>query len=244
VTRRTPPAGPVIRLDGVARDFFDGRQTRRVLHPLTLEFGPGEFTIVSGPSGSGKTTLLTIMALILNPTEGRVFVHGRDVTAASEDVRATLRLRNYGFVFQNAALIPALTALENVLIAASVQGAPVTRAVRARAEAALDRLGLLDFLNVKVDRLSGGQKQRVAIGRALVNDPGLILCDEPTSALDVDSSAVVLHTLKELSRDDRAVVLVTHDPRVYPYADRLIALEDGRMATDTGSLSMKKENTR
>jgi len=234
------PKSPAIQLNGVSRDFFDGRQIRRVLHPVQLDFFPQEFTIVSGPSGSGKTTLLTIMALILKPSEGRVLVNGSDVTSISEDDKATLRLKNYGFVFQNAALIPALTVLENVLIATAVQGAPVTGELRRRAEAALDRLGMLEYSAQKADSLSGGQKQRAAIARALVNDPELILCDEPTSALDVESSTVVLQALKDLSGEPKAVVLVTHDPRVFPYADRLIQLENGKVSTDTGHSSKPK----
>jgi len=226
---------PLLRLQGVARDFYDGRQNRRVLHPTDLALFANALTILSGPSGSGKTTLLTLMALILNPSEGSVFVKERDVTSASEDARATLRLRHFGFVFQNAALIPALSVIENVLIAATIQGAAASQAVVRRAGSSLDRLGLSDFSRMKVERLSGGQKQRVAIARALINEPEIILCDEPTSALDVDSSTVVLKTLKDLSKENRAVVLVTHDPRVFPYADRLIQLDDGKVVTDTGS---------
>jgi putative ABC transport system ATP-binding protein len=225
---------PVIRLQAVSRDFFDGRQNRRVLYPTDLSLSGGALTIISGPSGSGKTTLLTLMALILSPTEGRIYVKERDVTSESEDAKATLRLRHFGFVFQNAALIPALSVIENVLIAATIQGAAASGVVVRRAESTLERLGLSDFSRMKVDKLSGGQKQRVAIARALINEPEIILCDEPTSALDVDSSTVVLKTLKELSAENRAVVLVTHDPRVFPYADRLIQIEDGKVATDTG----------
>ncbi|MCU0288341.1 MAG: ABC transporter ATP-binding protein [Acidobacteria bacterium] len=226
---------PVISLQGVARDFFDGRQNRRVLYPLDLDIFSGEFTIVSGPSGSGKTTLLTIMALILKPTNGRILVKNNDVTFFSPDDRATMRLKYYGFVFQSAALIPALTALENVLIAFTIQGEAITMKIRQRAEASLNNMGLGDFINMNIEKLSGGQKQRVAIARALINDPEMILCDEPTSSLDVESSTIVLKTLKKLSGENRAVVLVTHDPRVFPYGDRLIQLEDGKIATDTGN---------
>ncbi len=228
---RTP--APVIRLEAAARDFFDGRQTRRVLHPTDIAFRTGSLAVLSGPSGSGKTTLLTIMALILAPSAGRVFVRDRDVTQATEDGRATLRMRHFGFVFQNAALIPALSVTENVLIASTIQGGRAPAAAVRRAETSIERLGLAEFSHMKVEKLSGGQKQRVAIARALVNDPEVILCDEPTSALDVESSAVVLKTLQDLSRENRSVVLVTHDPRVFPYADRLIQMEDGRVITDT-----------
>ncbi|MCU0605955.1 MAG: ABC transporter ATP-binding protein [Candidatus Edwardsbacteria bacterium] len=226
---------PVIQLQRVARDFHDGRQNRRVLFPLDLSVHRSELTIISGPSGSGKTTLLTIMALIQRPSQGRVLIGEQDVAGATEDLRATLRLRHFGFVFQNAALIPALSVAENALMAAAVQGGAVTAAARRRAQEALDTLGMADFWDINVSKLSGGQKQRVAIARALVNDPELILCDEPTSALDVESSAIVLKTLKRLSTEGRAVILVTHDPRVFPYADRLVQLVDGRIATDTGT---------
>lgn len=229
-TERTP----IVELRQVARDFFDGRQERRVLFPLDLALRQNELTIISGPSGSGKTVLLTIMALIQRPSQGRMLFRQQDVTDASEDQRATLRLRHFGFVFQNAALIPALSVVENALIAAAVQGGRVSVAARRRAIESLELLGLAAFLETNVSKLSGGQKQRVAIARALVNDPEIILCDEPTSALDVDSSTVVLTTLKRLSAEGRAVVLVTHDPRVFPYADRLMQLVDGRITTDTG----------
>ena len=167
-----------------------------------------------------------------------VFVRDLEVAAFSEDALATVRLQNYGFVFQTAALIPALTVMENVLIAHTIQGASVKSEIRERAMRILGELGLGEFLNVKSQRLSGGQKQRVAIARALINDPILVLCDEPTSALDVESSELVLNTLKGLSKQgNRGVVLVTHDPRVFPYADRLIKVEDGRIAFDTRSVS-------
>lgn len=226
---------PVIELQDISKDFFDGKQLRRVLQKTDLSIYPGEFSIISGPSGSGKTTLLTIMALILSPSEGRVVVKSNDVTEMSEDSLAALRLKHYGFVFQNAALIPALTVMENVLIASVVQGGSVSREVVERAETILDRLGLMEYANIKSEKLSGGQKQRVAIGRSLINEPDIILCDEPTSALDVESSNIVMDTLKELSRENRAVVLVSHDPRVFPYGDRLVQLEDGSIVTDTGS---------
>lgn len=226
---------PVISLAGIARDFFDGKQLRRVLFDINVDFYAGELTIISGPSGSGKTTLLTIMALILKPTEGKVTLLGDRITDQSENSLATYRFRHYGFVFQTSAMIPALSVMENILMASAVQGDRIPRARREKASAILEKLGLSEFSHVKAERLSGGQKQRVAIGRAMINDPVMILCDEPTSSLDVKSSELVLETLKDLSREKRSIVLVTHDPRVFPFADRLIQLEDGRIKTDTGS---------
>jgi putative ABC transport system ATP-binding protein len=226
---------PVIQLIGVARDFFDGKQKRRVLEKTDIEIYPKELTILSGPSGSGKTTLLTIMALILSPSEGSVIIKGEDVTDLPENKLATLRLKNYGFVFQNAALISALTVMENILIASNVQGGSVSKLLHQRAEDILKRLGMFEYANIKSEKLSGGQKQRVAIGRSLINDPAIILCDEPTASLDVESSTIVLETLKGLSEEGRSVVLVTHDPRVFPYGDRLVQIEDGKISSDTGS---------
>ncbi|MBN2538319.1 ABC transporter ATP-binding protein [candidate division WOR-3 bacterium] len=225
---------PVIRLEGVARDFWDGVRRRRVLQPTDLEFWPGELTVLAGPSGSGKTTLLTIMGLVLAPSAGRVWVAGEEVTGLSEDALATVRLKRFGFVFQSAGLVPALSALDNALAGRSIQSDRVAPGLRERALELFDELGIADYARAMPTQLSGGQQQRVAIARALLGEPAVLLCDEPTSALDVDSSRVVLDTLKRLARDPkRGVVLVTHDPRVFPYADRLVKIEDGRIASDT-----------
>lgn len=229
-------AKTALELEGVSKEFFDGRILRAVLKPLDLEILTGELTIIAGPSGSGKTTLLTIMGLVLRPTRGSVTIGGENVTDYGEDRLATMRLKRFGFVFQQAALIPALTALENVLIASGIQGGRVSQALKTRAIKLLGELGLEPYLDAKPQQLSTGQQQRVAIARALVNEPLVLLCDEPTSALDVESSGIVLDTLKRLSKDEeRSVVLVTHDPRVFPYAERLIKIEDGAITYDTRS---------
>jgi putative ABC transport system ATP-binding protein len=230
-------SAPVLRLDRVTRDFSDGRATRRVLRETTIEVMPGELTALAGPSGSGKTTLLTIMGLVLKPSSGRIFVGASDVTGLDEDELATLRLRLYGFVFQQAALVPSLSALDNVLVASAIQGGRVSPELRNRAIELLSGLGMGDALAARPQQLSGGQQQRVGIARAMVGAPALLLCDEPTSALDIESSRVVLDTLKRLAQDrERAVVLVTHDPRVFPYADRLVKMEDGAIVHDTRSV--------
>jgi len=223
-----------IRLKGIARDFFDGKVMRRVLKKLDLEISAGEMTIIAGPSGSGKTTLLTIMGFLLQPSEGRIFVQGREVTRFSSDRLATLRKQKIGFVFQQSVLVPALTVIDNILLPSAIQGQSVPRAVKARARELLEMLGLRNYVNAMPQQLSLGQQQRVSIVRALINDPPLLLCDEPTSALDAESSAIVLDTLKRLSQEPaRAVVLVTHDPRVFPFADRLLKIEDGAIVYDS-----------
>jgi putative ABC transport system ATP-binding protein len=227
-------AEAILRLEGIARDFFDGKQLRRVLKKTDLEIYPGEFTVIAGPSGSGKTTLMTIMGLILQPSEGTIYIGNKKVATYSDTELANLRMRNFGFVFQQAELIPALSVLENLLISAGVQGASIPGSLKNKALALLESFGLKQYSYVKSQKLSTGQKQRVAIGRALVNDPKVLLCDEPTSALDSESSTIVLDTLKRLSKDvSRGVIMITHDPRVFPYADRLIKLEDGGITYDS-----------
>jgi putative ABC transport system ATP-binding protein len=227
---------PVLSLESVTRDFSDGRVVRRVLKETTLSIMPGELTVLAGPSGSGKTTLLTIMGLVLKPSTGRIRVGGEDVTEFSEDRLATLRQQRYGFVFQQAALVPALDVLDNVLVGTAIQGGRVPARTRDKAVGLLSGLGLHEYLESRPQQLSTGQQQRVGIARAMVGDPILLLCDEPTSALDIESSQIVLDTLKKLSRDPkRGAVLVTHDPRVFPYADRLLKMEDGAVVYDTRS---------
>ena len=224
----------IIELRGIARDFFDGKSLRRVLKKMDLTIHPEELTIIAGPSGSGKTTLLSIMGLILKPSEGEIHIKGREVSHYSENELATIRMQNFGFVFQLAELIPALSILDNVLIPHGIQGKPIAQSLRDKAATLLNDFGLEGYVHAKPQQLSSGQKQRVAIARALINDPLLLLCDEPTSALDSESSTIVLDTLKRISKDrERGVIMVTHDPRVFPYADRLIIIEEGMIGYDS-----------
>lgn len=224
----------IIELKGIARDFSDGKTLRRVLKKMDITIHPEELTIIAGPSGSGKTTLLSIMGLILKPSEGEIHINGREVSHYSENELATIRMENFGFVFQLAELIPALSIMDNVLIPRGIQGDSIAQSLRDRAATLLEDFGLQDYLHAKPQQLSSGQKQRVAIARALINDPLLLLCDEPTSALDSESSTIVLDTLKKISKDsERGVIMVTHDPRVFPYADRLIKIEEGMIGYDS-----------
>jgi putative ABC transport system ATP-binding protein len=225
-----------VKLDKVTKEFFDGKQMRLVLKNTDLEIFTREFTVIAGPSGSGKTTLLTIIGLILSPNSGNIVINQQDVTNLSEDQLATFRMKQFGFVFQNADLIPALNVMQNILVPTAIQGGSVSPVVKKRAEGLLEEFGLISYADSIPQRLSTGQRQRVAIARAMINDPILLLCDEPTSALDVESSTIVLDTLKELSQDEnRGVVMVTHDPRVFPYADRMIKLENGEIIYDPRS---------
>ena len=194
------------------------------------------FSTVIGALVGVVIIALTMYTNVLNKEKDYAVLRAQDVTLWSEDRLATMRLRSLGFVFQTAAVIPALSVEDNVLIASAIQGDRVTKERRRRCGEILGVLGLTGFARVNSKQLSGGQKQRVAIARGLINDPVLLICDEPTSALDVESAASVLKTLKEISQSaTRGVVLVTHDPRVFPYADRLIRVENGVIAYDTRS---------
>ncbi len=170
-----------------------------------------------------------------SPTlRGEVFIKDKEVSRYSENELATVRMRNFGFA-SALCIIPALSVIENVIIAQALQGARVPPSLRERARADPQNFcSLQDYVNGKSQQLSSGQKQRVAIARALINDPLLLLCDEPTSALDAESSTIVLDTLKRISKEsERGVIMVTHDPRVFPYADRLIKIEDGAVGYDS-----------
>lgn len=224
-----------LRLKNIARDFYDGKQLRRVLYPTNLTFYPGELVVLSGPSGSGKTTLLSIMGLVLKPTEGKLYLNDRDITNISDNEAATLRLKNYGFIFQQHMLIDGLTVLDNVLLAYAVQGGRLlTNEQRNRAYQILDTLGLKESIHMQPISLSGGMKQRVSIARAIVKDPLILLCDEPTASLDAENGTIVMKILKRSAvEDERIVVVVSHDSRVFPFADRLIKIENGNIISDT-----------
>lgn len=231
-----------LRLENITRDFSDGRQLRRVLYPTSLTLSAGSLTVLAGPSGSGKTTLLSIMGLVLRPTEGRLWLMGQEVSGLSDDDSAKLRLQQFGFVFQQPMLIEGLNVQENILLAVGIQGGRISATLKARSEAILASLGLADTAAMQPAMLSGGMKQRVSIARALIKNPAIILCDEPTSALDAESGQVVMNILKRIAvQEKKIVVVVSHDARVFPYADRLIKLENGQVIADTGATAAASE---
>jgi putative ABC transport system ATP-binding protein len=218
---------PVVACEGVTKEFGQGRVTVRALRGVTLDVWPGELTLLVGPSGCGKTTLLSVIAGILEPTDGRVRVLGEDLTAMSACRKTQFRSTRIGFVFQQYNLLPALSAAENAAVPLIVQGQCWSTAVR-QAEEQLAAMHLGDRVDSLPAELSGGQQQRVAIARALVHDPPLIVCDEPTAALDARTGHTIMELLREVAvQSRRAVVVVTHDPRVYPFADRIAQMEDG-----------------
>jgi len=217
------------RCNGVTKAFPAGDRTVEVLHGIDFEVPAGELTMLVGPSGCGKTTLISIIAGILTPTSGEVEICGSAITQMSDAEKVAFRRRNVGFIFQQYNLLPALTAAENAAIPLVAAGAPMARAVGSAA-AILERIGMGEHLGKLPNQLSGGQQQRVAIARALVHNPRLIVCDEPTAALDAESGQTVLEILKGAAlAPDRAVIVVTHDTRIYSFADRIASMEDGRI---------------
>lgn len=223
----------IIRAENINKDYFDGQKARRVLHDINLSVKENEFLIVMGPSGSGKTTLLSILGLILQPTEGRVYLKEEHITNKSEDVITTLRLNSIGFVFQNSTLIPALNLYENILLPCGIQGKKISKEQKDRADYYLNKFKLDHHKHNYPVELSGGEKQRSAIIRALINNPPVLLCDEPTSVLDTENALIVLETLRELSQEDnRGVMMITHDPRAKQYGSRILKLEEGKLWSD------------
>lgn len=219
----------VLKSEGVVKRFVEGRQTVEVLRGVSLEVARGEVVALEGPSGSGKTTPLSILGCILTPTEGRVFVDGSTVDVKKQRELSAIRKRSIGFVFQQFNLFPALTALENVEYALNVKGV-VGRDARAEAERVLHAVGLSERLRFLPRDLSGGQKQRVAIARALEGGPPILLADEPTANLDSHVGQQILTLFRDLAkRENRALVIVTHDPQVRSIADRVVTIRDGQL---------------
>ncbi|WP_336987357.1 ABC transporter ATP-binding protein [Altererythrobacter aquiaggeris] len=224
--------GTAICTRGVTRDFQAGQQTITVLHGIDLDIRAGELTFLVGESGSGKTTLISIMCGILYPTLGDVEVFGTDIYALTDTQLVNFRLQNIGFIFQQYNLIPSIDAASNAAVPLIAQGMNRKEA-RQKAVAMLDKLNIADQADKLPNQLSGGQQQRVAIARALVHEPRLVVCDEPTAALDAKSGRRVMDLLREVGvADDRSVIIVTHDNRIFDLADRILVLEDGKIIHD------------
>ena len=201
------------------------------LKGVNVDLMAGELTLLMGPSGSGKTTLLSILGCILSPTGGSLRLAGRSTDGLSAEGMADLRRRHVGFVFQSYNLIPTLTALENVMLALDLRGASLKDAPHLAWEA-LEAVRLSHRAHVSPSKLSGGEKQRVSIARALAGSPSVILADELTAALDSENGQAVMQLLAEVAKDkSRAVLVVTHDHRTLEYGDRMIRIEDGRIAS-------------
>ncbi len=218
---------------GIVKDFGSGETKIRALHGIDVDVYSSELTLLVGPSGCGKTTLISIIAGLLNPTEGDLDLFGQAQSQLRGRQLVEFRAQSVGFVFQQYNLLPALTATENVAVPLLIQGWKRPRAIKAAREA-LDMVDLGARANQLPNQLSGGQQQRVAIARALVHQPRLLVCDEPTAALDAVSGQRVMELLKKVAvQAGRAVIVVTHDDRVFRYGDRIIAMADGRVVSAT-----------
>lgn len=228
------PSDVVAELTGASKEYRTGDTTIIALNPATVQFRRGELTLIIGPSGSGKTTLLSLLGCVIFPTHGTVRVLGRQINDLSPAELAGIRLNTIGFVFQSFNLLAPLSALENVMQPLLLMGESRKNA-RERALKAIELVGMTSRMQNLPKELSGGQQQRVAIARALVTEPSILLCDEPTASLDAKSVVTVMDELKHLSTSGKAVAVVTHDPRLKPFADRIIYVNNGTVSDNPSS---------
>jgi len=232
-----------VKISAINKDFPVGERDIRVLHDINCEIRLGDLTMIVGPSGCGKTTLISILSGILSASSGTIDVMGTTLTKISDTKKVLFRRENIGFIFQQYNLLPALTAAENAAIPLTAAGIAESEALQ-KARSILENIGM-DGQTEKLPRqLSGGQQQRVAIARALIHDPKLIICDEPTAALDAKTGQQVMQILRGVADDkNRAVLVVTHDNRIFHFADRILEMSDGRIIGDfTGKEFLKKEH--
>jgi len=221
---------PALTLSGVSKIYGTDEQQVVALDEVDLTVGADEMMVLIGPSGSGKTTLLTVAGALLRATSGQVQVGSVDLTGLNDNELSAFRRDQIGFVFQSVNLVPFLTAKENLLAVRQFGRGRIDKAAKERADQLLDELGLGDRAGNLPSQLSGGQKQRVAIGRALMNDPDLVLIDEPTSALDSKLGQQVMELLhREIKQRGVAAIVVTHDERVIDFGDRTVEIVDGRL---------------
>lgn len=223
-----------IQLNGVSKFFGTGDARVTALDNVTLDLPYGEMVLLVGPSGCGKTTLISIVAGLLDASEGEVSALGQNLTRMGSNRKVRFRGSNIGFVFQQYNLLPALTAVENACVPLLIAGWNRAKAI-AKAAELLTSVGLGSRLKSFPSQLSGGQQQRVAIARALVHEPRLLVCDEPTAALDAASGRTVMGLIRQVAvQPDRAVIVVTHDSRVYDFGDRIVSMADGKVVEILG----------
>jgi len=222
----------VVKIENITRTYQIGKLETHALRGVSLSINNGEFTALVGPSGSGKTTLLQMIGCLDQPTSGRINIDGKEVTSLNRNQRADMRKGHIGFIFQFFALIPTLTAYENVEMPLLLNGhSPKER--RDRVMELLKAVDLTERANNRPDQLSGGQQQRIAIARALAPKPALVLADEPTANLDTENGKQVMDLMQKLNKDTGVTfIFATHDPRVIHYARRVVTLEDGLIMKD------------
>lgn len=226
----------------IQKSYGEGDRKVYAVRDVSVEVQKGELFMLVGPSGCGKTTLISIIAAILRPDGGKCSVLGHELTTLTEREKNNFRAKHLGFVFQSFNLIPALTIAENVAIPLIINGMARHRAVE-EAKALLKEIGLASKVDASPVTLSGGQQQRVAISRALIHSPELIVCDEPTSALDGETGHRVMEIMKKMVREKgRTLIVVTHDIRIFPFADRIAMMEDGRILKVVHSYKEVLEN--
>ncbi len=230
------------RMREIDKDYIMGGEPVHVLKKITLSIQEGEYLSVLGPSGSGKSTLMNIIGCLDTPTAGQYILRGRKVEDLDETELAQLRSREIGFIFQNSQLLNRLTALKNVELPLIYAGV-LPRERKKRAEAMLERVGLADRMDHLPTQLSGGQQQRVAIARALAGNPSLLLADEPTGALDQKTGAQIMELSSELNRENRTIIMITHDMNIAAHAKRIIRIIDGEMQ-EGGAEKDAQENPR
>jgi putative ABC transport system ATP-binding protein len=225
--------GSAVVCSQIVKWFGEGENRVDVLKGIDVEVHFGEMTLLVGPSGCGKTTLISLIAGLLDPSKGEIFVLGQSLTRMGSRQKTNFRSKHVGFVFQQYNLLPSLTAAENAAVPLIIAGVSRSQAVR-KAKEVLESVGMGPKVNSLPSQLSGGQQQRVAIARALVHEPNLLVCDEPTAALDAKSGQTVMELLKAMAcKPDRAVIVVTHDNRVFHFGDRMISMSDGMIEAVT-----------
>lgn len=222
----------MIEVKHLIKTFKDGPLETRVLKGISLLVKDGEFIAIMGRSGAGKSTLLYQMSLLDEPTDGDVIVEGRSTRVMTQGEEILVRLEKFGYVFQDYALLPELTALENVALPLYMQGASLV-AAEAKAAVALGRVGLGSHLDHLPGQLSGGEQQRVSISRAIAHMPSILFADEPTANLDTESSATVMNIFKELHESGQTIIMVTHEDEFSRFAERIVKLDDGKIVSDS-----------
>ena len=229
----------MIAVKNLVKTFKDGPIETRVLRGIDFSAAKGEFIAIMGRSGAGKSTLLYQMSLLDEPTSGEIRINGKETCAMSEREKMLFRLAEFGYVFQDYALLPELTALENVALPFLMQGD--ARAVaEGKASSALARVGLANRLHNLPSQLSGGEQQRVSVSRAIAHEPGILFADEPTANLDRESSDRVMDIFKGLHRGGQTIIMVTHEDEYARFTDRVVKLDDGRVISDARAVAARE----